>query len=271
MAQNDSWRVWDRMSQYGEVLCRRAAGLAPEMESSKAAARHLDGVLVPGSRVLDVGCGAGHYLRSLRNRFDFPFSYVGIDSTAYYIELARKACAHDASASFLVGDIYDLSFESESFDIVICCNLLLHLPSVSRPIQQLWQLSRRLVLIRTLVGKSSFRIKQVREWEEEQSKAYVLEGQGQDPVFHEAGEPRDYHYFNIYSVKYISWLCSTLPGLASFRVVPDRDYDPQALGADKWSDQVKPGDLTEVIAGWQVNGYILEPWAFVKAWRTGAQ
>ena len=61
MMQNDSWQIWDRLPCYGEVLYKRAIGLAPEMESSKATAKHLDGVLLPGSRVLDVGCGAGHY------------------------------------------------------------------------------------------------------------------------------------------------------------------------------------------------------------------
>ena len=271
MVQNDSWRIWDKLPEYGEVLQKRASGLAPEMESSKAAAKHLDGVLLPGSHILDVGCGAGHYLRSLRNRFEFPFSYVGVDSTAYYVELARKAFAHDANASCQVGDIYDLPLESESFDIVMCCNVLLHLPNVVTPIRQLWRVTRRFMLIRTLVGKSSFRIKQVREWQEEPSEARTLEDQVQDPVFDESGEPRNYHYFNIYSTKYMAYLVSNLPGITNSQIVPDYDYDPEALGSDKWSGQVKPGDLTEVIAGWQVNGYILEPWAFVKAWRTGAE
>jgi len=265
--EDDAWRIWNKLPDYGEVLFKRAIGQVPEMESSKAAAKHLDGVLSPGSRVLDVGCGVGHYLRSLRNRFEFPFSYLGVDSTPYYIQLARKAFAHDASACFQVGDIYDLPFEPESFDIVMCCNVLLHLPSVAQPIGQLWRVTRGFMLIRTLVGKSSFRIKQVREWEEGLSEQMPWRGQAQDPVFDEAGEPRHWHYFNIYSTKYMSWLCSALSGIASFEIVPDHDYDPQALGADKWPDQVKPGDLTKVIAGLQVNGYILEPWAFVKGWR----
>ena len=269
MTQDDCWRVWNKDPQYGEVLYRRATGLAPEMESSKAAAKHLEGVIEPGSRVLDVGCGVGHYLRSLRNRFDFPFSYVGVDSTAHYIELARKAFAHDSSASFHLGDIYSLDFEPESFHIVMCCNVLLHLPSVLVPIQQLWRLTRRFMLVRTLVGETSFRIKQVREWQDQSDEARSLEDLSQDPVFDQSGEPREYHFFNIYSSKYISWLWSTLSDIVDFEIVPDRDYNPEALGADKWPSQAKPGVITEAIAGHQLYSYILMPWAFVKTLRTG--
>ena len=70
MALRDAWRVWDRWPEYGEVLYRRATGTEDEMESSKALARMLTPFYAPGMKVLDTGCGAGHYLASLRKRLD---------------------------------------------------------------------------------------------------------------------------------------------------------------------------------------------------------
>lgn len=187
---DDRWKIWDEMQSYGEVLYKRATGEAPEMESSKAAARRLQGILKEGNTVLDVGCGAGHYLRSLRSVFPFPFPYTGIDATQSYVDLAAKAFKTDANAAFLRGDIEALPVKDQSFDIVLCMNVLLHLPRILPAIRELWRVTGRTLLIRTMVGEKSFRIKQIREWEKE------MEGT-EDPIFDADGEPMRFHYFNM--------------------------------------------------------------------------
>ncbi|MFC1931522.1 class I SAM-dependent methyltransferase [Chloroflexota bacterium] len=122
----DDWRVWKQDKFYGDLMYKRATGTLDEMESSKALCKILSHFYEKGMKVLDIGCGAGHYLRSLRLRIDENIDYTGVDATEYYVELARKAFG-DASR-FLCGDIYNLQFKANSFDIVICNNLLLHLP-----------------------------------------------------------------------------------------------------------------------------------------------
>lgn len=162
MTKSDKhWRVWDRQKEYGQRLYRRAVGELPEMESAKATAKLMKGMVHSGDHILDVGCGAGHYLRSLRRIISCPFDYTGADATAGYIRLARKAWAKDRLARFAVEDAYDLSFADESFDLVISCNLLLHLPSIRRPLAELIRVARRAVVVRTLVGERSFRIQEV--------------------------------------------------------------------------------------------------------------
>jgi ubiquinone/menaquinone biosynthesis C-methylase UbiE len=52
------------------------------------------GIYTPGDKVLDVGCAAGHMLRSLVTRLDSDISYTGLDFNPYYLELARKAFGH---------------------------------------------------------------------------------------------------------------------------------------------------------------------------------
>lgn len=245
------------MPSYGEVLYKRAIGEAPEMESSKAAARRLKGILKQGDTVLDVGCGAGHYLRSLRNNFDFSFPYMGIDATQSYVDLAVKAYKNDPAASFRQGDIEALPVKDQSFSVVLCMNVLLHLPRILPAMRELWRVTGRTLLIRTLVGEKSFRIKQIGENETEMKDT-------EDPLFDADGEPLRFHYFNIYSERYVRWICSTFPGVASCNIEQDHDFNPEALTAAHWPDKAKPGDLTQMLGSQQVNGSILEPWAFVR-------
>ncbi|WP_455198542.1 class I SAM-dependent methyltransferase, partial [Kaarinaea lacus] len=148
----DDWRVWDEEKEYGEVLFKRATGESPEMESSKAAAKQLIEVVKDGDEILDVGCAAGHYLRSLKNALTVDFSYTGVDATAYYIELAKKAFKDDPKADFKVGDIFNLPFEDNSKDVVMCNNVFLHLPSIKKPLSELCRVARRFVLVRSMVG-----------------------------------------------------------------------------------------------------------------------
>lgn len=102
---NEEWKVWDRDEGYGEVLYKRATGELPEMESSKKIARVLSKYISDGTNVLDVGCGAGHYLRSLRRECGHDFSYLGVDATKNYIEQAKKAFNGDNRSDFSLADI----------------------------------------------------------------------------------------------------------------------------------------------------------------------
>ena len=195
----DKWRKpWlDKLGeQYGDRLFSRAIGEAPEMESSKAVAARLRGVARPADQILDVGCGAGHYLRSLTRILPFTFQYTGVDATPRYVELARQAFASSPNAVFKTGDIYALPFADASYDLVMSNNLLLHLPSIQKPLQELCRVARRHVLVRTLVGERSFRIQEVR---------------GSGDEFDENGEPHDFAYFNIYSKGYIEFLLGSIP------------------------------------------------------------
>lgn len=249
-----SWRVWDQEKDYGDKLYSRAIGEAPEMESSKATARVVAHHFNDNDLVLDVGCGAGHYLRSLDKLLSRPFSYHGVDATKYYVELASKAFSGKRSdlslrrsEKFTVGDIFELPLPDHYADIVMSNNVLQHLPSIVRPINELWRVTKRCMIVRALVGKVSFRTKQVNEPE-----AYTPDG-----------EPENFHYYNIYSEKYVASLIEKLPGVTSFTITPDNDFSAENFKRDTTYQQDKPHDLTTVINGMQINNYIIQPWAFV--------
>ena len=234
--------------RYGNVLYRRAVGELPEMECSKVVARIVATWIQDGDSILDAGCGVGHYLRSLKRQISCGFSYTGVDDSPLFIDLARKAFPVQADVNFEVEDIYQLSFPNNTFDIIISSNVFLHLPSIERPLQELVRVARKYVLIRTLVGERSFRIQEVR---------------GLGDEFDETGMPRRFNFFNIYSRTYIEHLLRKMPHVEKWEITPDNDFDLQRI-VEAGAEQPEADNVTSILGNWQVNGYILQPWAFIK-------
>ena len=245
--KKDNWKVWDDDKTYGERFFDRITGELPEMESSKAVAKILKKQIYENYNILDVGCGSGHYLKSLLSEIEVPFNYTGVDATNYYIELAKKAWVDCSSASFYTGDIFDLPFDDNSFDVVYCCNVFLHLPSIKKPLEELIRVSKKIVVVRSLFSERSFRIQDVHQKNDDSS--YI--------EFDENGEPVSYHFYNIYSKDYVR---SLIPYEIQFN--EDNDYEPSAI-----TDEFKlfsTQDQSHIIDGKQVNGCIIQPWQFAQ-------
>ncbi|OGV13386.1 MAG: hypothetical protein A2237_00015 [Stygiobacter sp. RIFOXYA2_FULL_38_8] len=250
----ESWRIWDKDKEYGDLFYRRAIGELPEMESSKALAKKVNEIITENDRILDVGCGGGHYLRSLDKKIKSSFSYTGIDQTEYYIKRAKEAFllalnenSLRTKTEFKVGDIFNIPVEDNNSEVVICNNVFLHLPSIEKPLKELIRVSKKHIIIRTLIGTNSFRIKQI-----ELPETYT-----------EYGEPLNFHYYNIYSEDYIRNILNKQAGVENYYLQDDLDYDPSVFSNDTNYISKKPDDLTTTINGIQLNGYILEPWKFI--------
>jgi len=248
----NNWRVWDKNREYGQTLYKRAIGILPEMESSKKIASEVSKILKPKGSILDVGCGSGHYLRSLKREIDFEFYYKGIDKTDYYIELAKKAYAGLNYAcldiEFKIGDIYDIDLPDSSYDIVMCNNLLLHLPSVKRPLEELIRVSKDYCLVRLLCGERSYRIKDIDPNNEN---------------YDENGEPLDFYYLNIYSAKYIGELLEANPKVKKWKIESDFDYDRERI-SESANENNGAGNATKILGNFQVSGCIMLPWSIIQ-------
>ena len=251
---SNDWRVWDANKKYGEVFYKRATGELPEMESSKAVTKIITPLMQDGNTLVDVGCGGGHYLKSIAKRAETTFDYKGVDATPYYIEQGEKAWkdnqGHEklTNTSFQVGDIFNVPLEDGTGDVVICNNVLLHLPSVEKPISELIRVSKKYILIRALIGRTSFRVKQVNSPEE----------------YDEKGEPLSFNFHNIYSETYIRQVIDKCGTFKSVKIWEDNDFSADNINktTDVYDTKNKH-KVTTVVNGMQINNYLIQPWTFV--------
>ena len=89
---------------------------------------------VSGLDVLDAACGTGRYAIPLA---EAGARVSGIDTTEEMLAHARrKAAERDLALDLRNGDLHDLPFEDESFDLVLSALALCHVPDLSPVIAQ---------------------------------------------------------------------------------------------------------------------------------------
>ncbi len=130
-SQSSSWKdIYAENSVQAEIYrARQARALAWIDELT----------LAPGSHVLEVGCGAGFLSVALAQR---GLRVHAIDSAKAMVELARQHAAESGIADLLsvdVGDVYDLAFKDESFDLVVALGVI---PWLARPELAMHEMAR---------------------------------------------------------------------------------------------------------------------------------
>ena len=115
--------------------------------------------LRPGMRVLDFGCGQGTISVGLAKAVD-PGELHGIDvedSQVAAATEAAKAGGHE-NAHFRAGDVTDLPFEDEWFDVVHCNAVLMHVPDTNAALSEIARVLKPggIVSVRELNTASSF-------------------------------------------------------------------------------------------------------------------
>ena len=103
-----------------------------DRRSAETHASHLLPHLRPGMRLLDFGSGPGTISVGLAKAVE-PGELHGIDMEESQVDVARAAAVaggHD-TATFHVGDVTDLPFEDNSFDVAHCHTVLMHVPDTT--------------------------------------------------------------------------------------------------------------------------------------------
>jgi SAM-dependent methyltransferase len=98
------WGVgqYERTAEQLEPVARRVVELAGVHE---------------GDRVLDLACGTGNAALVAARA---GAAATGLDAAARLVDVAReRAAAEGLSASFVVGDVQELPFDDEAFDVVV--------------------------------------------------------------------------------------------------------------------------------------------------------
>jgi SAM-dependent methyltransferase len=89
-------------------------------------------------RILEVGCGEGIVLATLAARL--PGSrFDGLELDEPALKAARKRCP---GATLVRGDACALPFGDQSFDLVVCLEVLEHLPEPARALRELRRVAR---------------------------------------------------------------------------------------------------------------------------------
>ena len=89
----------------------------------------------PGARMLDVGCGPGRYLATVRE--------VEPSSGALGMDLSAGMAAEAFSfAPTLVGDAQAIPFRADAFDIVLAAHMLYHVPDIDAALREIARVLR---------------------------------------------------------------------------------------------------------------------------------
>lgn len=99
--------------------------------------------LKQGMKVADIGCGLGYLGWTYWHYFGNNGSYTGIDISEKLIDEAKeisKEWAKGGEINFQVGDVYKLNIEDNTFDVVMCQTLLMHLDKPEQALSEMFRI-----------------------------------------------------------------------------------------------------------------------------------
>ncbi len=100
---------------------------------------------------LDVGFGSGCLLVHLSKLYDV----CGIEFVSRQVKSLRKFLKKNSlNGTLYEGSIYNLPFNDDSFDVVVCCEVIEHLADVESSIKELYRVTKRRLIITTPEGYS---------------------------------------------------------------------------------------------------------------------
>lgn len=94
-------------------------------------------------RVVDFGCGAGRSGQMLMPLMPAGSTYTGIDQSAALLAEARRVFADSPyNAEFVEGDVHEVAFGDDSFDVAISQVVLMHIPDPMGAIREMIRVTR---------------------------------------------------------------------------------------------------------------------------------
>ncbi len=107
--------------------------------------RLLDGLgTISGNSVADVGCGTGLVSSSFLNRVGDGGRVVGVDNAPDTLAIAKRLTegADPNGIEWRTGDAYDTGLVSNTYDLVYCRLLLLHLKTPARAVAEMTRIAK---------------------------------------------------------------------------------------------------------------------------------
>ncbi len=96
-----------------------------------------------GSKVLEIGCGAGFMAIALAQRGFRVHAIDSVESMVEHAHLNAMECGVTDLLSLDIGDVYTLAFEGESFDLVLAIGVIPWLERADLAIQQMARVTKQ--------------------------------------------------------------------------------------------------------------------------------
>jgi len=106
----------------------------------------LEAVEMESKRVVDIGCGDGHFTRRFFDR-GRPASIAGLDPAPSAIGVAESKIGERVGMSFIVGDGHALPWPDDNFDLAIIQGVLHHDDEPQRTISEAFRVAREVVIL----------------------------------------------------------------------------------------------------------------------------
>jgi ubiquinone/menaquinone biosynthesis C-methylase UbiE len=116
-----------------------------------------DDYVIPGDKILDLGCGNGRFFELLKDK---DVNYIGVDFSEKLIEIAKKKYP---KVKFQVADALNLSFPNNYFDRIYSIAVLHHIPSREFKLQFLKE-ARRVLKPNGLLILTVWKPKSKKNW-----------------------------------------------------------------------------------------------------------
>ena len=240
-----NWDAWSKNPNTEKTKLRVLKKL-PIMECTKQLKGIISKIYKPKMRILDFGCASGHYYLEL-NKLNKNFKYTGYDATKSYIDFAKRYFKKNKNVNFKVESLLSQSLNpKEKFDIVYCCNVLLHLPELKQPIKNLLSRTNKYCIIRTLVDDHIHLSQYLKK-----------------DVFDRNGNPTNYAYQNTYSYNYIK---KTIKNIGNYNIKFEEDTFSKKLVHDEYKQITKSTQnrhSTRISDGLQISGSKVFNWKWV--------
>jgi len=110
-------------------------------------------------KILDAGCGEGFTLAKLYE-LKIGNELVGIDSSKIAIQTGKENFPY---LNLKIGDIYNLPYKDNSFDLVICTEVLEHLSDPQKALSDILRASSKYLLL-TVPNEPWFLLSNFTQW-----------------------------------------------------------------------------------------------------------
>ena len=106
-----------------------------------------------GGELLEVGCGSGYYLEQLSRNSNFT-SLHGLDYSRAKLDYIRNKIP---SITITTGDAAELPFDDNSFDVVLCSEVIEHLKNPIPALREINRVCRKYAIISTPTNSTIYR------------------------------------------------------------------------------------------------------------------